>query len=377
VITRSAGLRVRMLATLLGAGMLVGALHAASLLAILAQASRLSGRHELTSLAGSVLVAVGAAMLVLVVLLAWLLGRQLVSPLAAIDAALERVGGAASREPLLPEGGDLIGRVAPAINRLEQRLAQERLRVQAQIAELKGANEALRAAREHAARSERLASVGRLAAGVAHEVGNPMTALIGFLSLLRERTPAGEALEYLDRIEREASRIDRILRDLLSLARPVERMHPVDLQRAAALALGLLRDQPSWAGAAAELRFPPDLPAAAGDEHYVVQVLVNLLTNARKAGARRIEVLGGAEGVFLTVDVADDGRGLPKENLDRLFEPFFTTGSPGEGAGLGLALCHATMERLGGSIEARSRAQGGASFLLRFRRWADVGGAPG
>jgi signal transduction histidine kinase len=352
---RSAGLRLRLLLTLAGAGMLVGGLLVAALLWILRAELGAGTVRAHPGIAGSVVVIAAAAGAILVALLGWLLDRQLVSPLSRVDAALERVSGASPTEPLLPEGGDLIGRVAPAINRLEQRLAEERVRVGA--------------AREEAARAERLASVGRLAAGVAHEVGNPMTALIGFLALLRERLASGEdAGPYVDRIENEASRIDRILRDLLSLARPPDRLGPVDLRLCAAQAVAIVRGQPKWTPSV-ELRMSA-LPPAAGDEHYLVQVLVNLLVNSAKAGSRAIEMVGRVENGAVLLEVIDDGRGLPADQLDRLFEPFFTTAAPGEGTGLGLALCHATMASFGGSIEARPAPGGrGASFLLRFRPW--------
>jgi signal transduction histidine kinase len=368
--TRSAGLRVRLLLTLLGATMLIGG---ALVVALVGSVSEAVGGSAGAAYGLRAIGIVGAAMVALVALLAWLLDRQLVSPLARVDAALDRVSGAGGAEPLLPEGADLIGRVAPAINRLEQRLGEERQRVRAQIAALERANAELRAAREHVARAERLASVGRLAAGVAHEVGNPMTAVIGFLALLRDRLSQGrDAVEYVDRIEREAGRIDRILRDLLALARPADRLRAVDVSRCATQAALLVRSQPTWPGAEVQIAMPPGLPNAAADEHYVVQVLVNLLVNAAKAGAKTIRVEGRAEEAVVIVEVVDDGRGLPEGYAESLFEPFFTTAAPGEGTGLGLALCHATMERFGGSIEARPGPGGkGAAFLLRFPAWTE------
>ena len=373
---RSAGLRVRLLLTLLGAAMLIGG---ALLVALLGSVSESMTRAQRAAYGLHAVLLVAAAMTALVALLAWLLDRQLVSPLARVDAALDRVSGAGGGEPLLPEGADLIGRVAPAINRLEQRLGEERQRVHAQIAALEKVNSDLRTAREHVARAERLASVGRLAAGVAHEVGNPMTAVIGFLALLRDRLAQGrDSIEYVDRIERELGRIDRILRDLLALARPADRLRSVDLQRCASQAAALVRAQPTWSGAEIQLAMPPGLPSAAGDEHYVVQMLVNLLVNAAKAGARTIRVAGRAEEDSVVVEVVDDGRGLPEGHAERLFEPFFTTAAPGEGTGLGLALCHATMERFGGSIEAQPAPGGrGAALVLRFRAWGDAPAALG
>jgi C4-dicarboxylate-specific signal transduction histidine kinase len=326
---------------------------------------------QASALVGPMMASVAAGLLLLVALVFWRLDRQLVAPLARIDASLDRIADAPDVEPLLGEAGDLLGRIAPAVNRLDARLREERSRVQAQIAALQKTNADLRAAREEVARSERLASVGRLAAGVAHEVGNPMTALIGFLAILEERVKAGrDPGDYLERISREAARIDRILRDLLTLARPPPaQLEAVDLRSAAESARGLVEAQPTWTGCALSVRIPADLPSARGDTHYVVQVLLNLLVNSAKAGARNVELIGRAESGRPVIDVKDDGRGLPEEAAARLFEPFFTTSVPSEGTGLGLALCHATMERFGGSIEAQPGANGGAVFTLRFAAW--------
>ena len=106
---------------------------------------------------------------------------------------------------------------------------------------------------------------------------------------------------------------------------------------------------------------------ALAEQHYLVQVLVNLLVNAAKAGARTVRVGAQATAQGLAVEVIDDGPGIPAEVLPRLFEPFFTTAAPGQGTGLGLALCHATLERFGGSISVRAGEPSGAVFTLRLR----------
>lgn len=328
--------------------------------------------EEARALVAPVLASVSVGLLLLVALVFWLLDRQLVAPLARIDDALDRISSASAGETLLTEGGDLLGRLAPAVNRLDLGLREERGRVQAQIALLERSNAELRTAREEMARSERLASVGRLAAGVAHEVGNPMTALIGFLSILQDRVKQGrDPGDYLERMGREAARIDRILRDLLDLARPPPgELQAVDLRAAVESARSLIEAQPTWTGCTLAVRIPPDLPPACADAHYVVQVLLNLLANAAKAGAGAVEVAGRHEAGAPILEVSDDGRGLPPEAASRLFEPFFTTSASGQGTGLGLALCHATMERFGGSIEAAPGRHGrGATFTLRFAAW--------
>ena len=324
-------------------------------------------REQLAALDGRILAVLALFVGLLVAIAVWLLERGVGSRLERIDAALEAVGAEQQGGPnLLPEGGDSVGRAAAAVNRLAQRLRDERGRTRSQIEALETANQKLREAREDLARSERLASVGRLAAGVAHEVGNPVSALIGYAALMRERIAQGrDVAGYSERIEREASRIDRILRDLLELARPPAELQALDLRRAVEVARGAVA--PQHAKVAFETTLPPDLPPVRGDEHYLSQVFVNLMTNAARAGASLVRVSARAADGGVWVEVEDDGKGIPAEVLPRLFEPFFTTAAPGEGSGLGLALCHATMERFGGSIAARNRGGvRGAVVELRF-----------
>src|SRR5207248_7749757 len=323
-------------------------------------------REQLGTLSRRLLATLGLFVALLVLIAVWLLERGTGRRLERIDGALEAVGAERQGPGLLPEGGDAVGRVGAAVNRLAQRLREERGRTRSQIEALEAANQKLREAREDLARSEQLAGIGRLAAGVAHEVGNPVSALIGYAALMRERIAQGrDVAGYSERIEREASRIDRILRDLLELARPPAELQAIDLRRAVEVARGAVA--PQHAKVAFETTLPPDLPPVRGDEHYLSQVFVNLMTNAARAGASLVRVSARAADGGVWVEVEDDGKGIPAEVLPRLFEPFFTTAAPGEGSGLGLALCHATMERFGGSIAARNRGGvRGAVVELRF-----------
>lgn len=339
--------------------------------------------RQLRALDARLLVAVAAALLVFVLLAGFILERGVVRRLQRVDDALLRVGAAEPEQvDLLAEGGDALGQLGAAVNRLAEQLRAERARTREQIVTLQEANRlladekrALREAREDLVRSERLALVGRLAAGVAHEVGNPLSAVIAYAAILKERLGklqgAEPSVELSERIEREALRVDRILRDLLDLARPREvRLEALELAQVLARARALLEPQPRWkdAGCALVLDLPPSLPCVKGEEHYVVQVLVNVLLNAAKAGARSVRAGAQEEGERVVLTIADDGRGISADDLPRLFEPFFTSAAPGDGTGLGLALCHATMERLGGSIAARAGVEHGAVFELRFLR---------
>src|SRR5882672_2762405 len=231
-------------------------------------------REQLAALDRRVLAVLLLFVGLLVTIAVWLLERGVGRRLERIDAALEAVGAEQQGPNLLPEGGDSVGRVGAAVNRLAQRLREERGRTRSQIEALETANQKLSEAREDLA-------------------------------------------GYTERIEREASRIDRILRDLLDLARPPAALQAVDLGRAVEAARGAVA--PQHAKVAFETTLPPDLPSVRGDEHYLSQVFVNLMINAARAGASRVRVSARVADGGVWVEVEDDGKGIPAEVLPRLF----------------------------------------------------------
>jgi C4-dicarboxylate-specific signal transduction histidine kinase len=241
------------------------------------------------------------------------------------------------------------------------------------VAELTRANDALAGARESLARSEKLATVGRLAAGLAHEIGNPLGAITGYVAVARSRLPPGadaDLADALERIDAAAARIDLTVRDLLDFARPsAVAVVPIDLGAALDATLRLARVQPRFRQVELAVDLPPDLPAVLADEHHLAQVLLNLLLNAGDAmdGSGRVAVGARADGGRVLVEIADEGPGIQADDLPRIFDPFFTTKAPGAGSGLGLAICHRIMETFGGEITASSSASGGAVFRLALR----------
>jgi C4-dicarboxylate-specific signal transduction histidine kinase len=221
-------------------------------------------------------------------------------------------------------------------------------------------------------RTEKLATVGRLAAGLAHEVGNPLGAITGYVELARMRLPLDahpELGDALERIGAAAARIDHIVRELLDFARPSPPLlAPIALRPVVEATLRLAQVQPRFRDVAVEVELPPDLPRAVADEHQLSQVLLNLLLNAGDAmgGAGRVRVHGRAAAGRVWLTVEDEGPGIAPEDLRRIFDPFFTTKEPGRGTGLGLAISHRIMESFGGEIRARAGAARGAILELAF-----------
>jgi len=332
-------------------------------------ATRTLGPHQLLLVIGA-----GAAAVVLAGGL--ILSRWLARPLDRLLTAAASLGDAGGLPPLGAPGeeGRLgLARAALAFERTAAALTEERGRLAAKVAELQATNARLAEAREVLLRTERLATVGQLAAGIAHEVGNPLGAIGGYAELARGKLAAGDdALveDFLVRIGVEAQRIDAIVRDLLDFARPAPlETGPVSLAASVDAAARLARMQGRFRGVSLEVALPPDLPAVLADERRLAQVVLNLLLNAADAmgGRGTVMVSGRTAGGGVEVEVADTGPGIPEHLVPRVFDPFFTTKEPGQGTGLGLAVCHGIMASFGGAIEAGRGEGGGARFLLTLR----------
>ncbi|HTN53484.1 MAG TPA: ATP-binding protein [Anaeromyxobacter sp.] len=321
--------------------------------------------------------ALAAAAAVVAVGLAVLIGGVARPVERLLDAAARLSVPAGDLPALGPPGeasGPALHRAAVAFERTVAALEGERLRVAEQLAALERANRELAGAQESLVRSEKLATVGRLAAGIAHEVGNPLGAICGYAELARGRAlagaPAAELADLLARISAEGQRIDRILRDLLDFARPAApALGPVAVASALDVAARLARVQARARGLEVQAELASGLPPVWADAHRLEQVFLNLLLNAADAmgGQGTVWITARGEGDEVVVRVADAGPGIPAEHLGRVFDPFFTTKPPGEGTGLGLSVCHGILESFGGGITAGNAPDGGAVLTLRLR----------
>jgi C4-dicarboxylate-specific signal transduction histidine kinase len=321
-----------------------------------------------------VLVVAFATTGVLVVLLALLaLTRLIVLPVASLTAAAEQLeaGQLEARVPIA--GAREVAQLGLSFNRMAKELSRERLRLAEKVTDLERMTTALRATQEQVVRSEKLASVGRLSAGLAHEIGNPLAAILGLVELLKAGgLSAAEAHDFLERVQRETERIHRILRELLDFARQRPSVstetESADLARVVRETERLLRPQSDARQVRIDVRAAPELPRVAGSEHELSQVVLNLLLNATDAiaGAGKITVELSATETHVMLTVTDSGPGIASDVLPRLFEPFVTTKPEGKGTGLGLAVCQGVVARLGGSIEGKNAPGGGAVFRVQL-----------
>jgi hypothetical protein len=221
---------------------------------------------------------------------------------------------------------------------------------------------------------DRLAALGVLAAGVAHEVNTPLTGISSYAQLLLAETDEGDPRhELLKKVERQTFRASRIVSGLLEFARkPGRERRPVDLAEVVAETAELLRERMSAKGVRFQRVAPEGGAVVVGSEGELQQVLTNLMLNAIDAMApqgggelvARVEVAGER----VRVAIEDSGPGIPEDHLATIFEPFFTTKRHQGGTGLGLSICYNIVEQHGGSIAAENRATGGGRFTVDLPR---------
>ena len=334
--------------------------------------------------------------LVFTLLGVYLLRGRVVLPLRRLLAAAESIADAGPGTRVPVEGAGEAADLARAFNAMSEALERRSNALTKAVSELRETNEQLRRARAGLDRAERLAAVGRLAAGVAHEVGNPMAAMLSFLEIVsRDESVAGTSRRCLDRAAAQGQRVRVILRQLLDFSRPPRGSRCcVDLERAVEQAFALVHAQKRYAGVVMELDSREGVASVLADESMLAQILLNLVVNAADATAGRseprIEVslrptclrlrasdddgvgVAGRRPDAVECEIADNGPGVPEESRERIFDPFFTTKAPGDGTGLGLANAQRLAEELGGTIVyAPSERLGGASFRLCLPVWEE------
>jgi PAS domain S-box-containing protein len=236
------------------------------------------------------------------------------------------------------------------------------------FAETQAAYEQLQQTHEQLVQSAKMATIGTLAAGVAHEINNPMTGVLGFAELLLQNTaPDDPTRKDLTVIVTEARRVRGIVRNLLSFSRQTTpHREKANINQMILETLALVRQRLEKTGVILEERYAPDLPSLRLDVGQMRQVVLNLIVNAIQATSRGDTLTVSTErvGGEVAVRVTDTGEGIPAENLSRIFEPFFTTRPIGQGTGLGLSISLGIVQEHGGRIEVESQVGEGSTFTV-------------
>lgn len=268
-------------------------------------------------------------------------------------------------------------KLSSRLSTLFDRIERDNLTLRQNLRELEAVNAELKERNELVARSEKLATAGRLSAGLAHEIGNPLAIIQGYIELLgRDDLTTGDKKQFSEKAQQELTRIQRLIRQLLDFSRPSHAQpEAVEVNALVTDVIGFVSMEKSLIKQAIMTSFQTDNDTIVVEKDALRQVLINCLFNALDATAalpdseREIVVATSheqndqMEPLFL-ISIQDNGTGIAEEQLPYLFDPFFTTKDVGRGTGLGLFVCYTIMDKLAGSVTLRNRASAGVEVRL-------------
>jgi two-component system NtrC family sensor kinase len=287
----------------------------------------------------------------------WLLS-SIMKPVQALIAGTEKVAAGESLQDIkIDRSPPEIEALVKAFNRMQGAIRERRKRNQ-----------------EKLMHSDRLAMVGQLAAGVAHEINNPLASILLFSRLVGQQVPPnGREKENLDRIEKETKRCHSIVQSLLDFSRQHEpTVESVDINGLLDSTLKLFESQYLFHNIQLVKNYYPDLKAIPADPSQLQQVFMNVILNAVDAmkgkGRLTIETGPSSESGFIDISFSDTGCGIPPENIARIFDPFFTTKGVGHGTGLGLSVSYGIVQRHNGDITVSSSPGVGSTFTITLPR---------
>lgn len=333
----------------------------------------LQARFSLADIKGRAFQARGFVMLyillfglILTLFGSYLLNKGVIRPVMLLHSATEQISQGNLGQQVKITNPLELSELADSFNRMSNALHTGRQKEQQQISALAKTNAALLRTRNELTQAAKMASIGHLAAGMAHEIGNPLGALTGYLDLLNQET---DKVEIVGAAQNEAARIDRLVRDLLDYAHPESgASEPIDPGEVLLSSVRILIQQGGLGESRVKMDIPPALPLIGIAAHRLQQVLINLLQNAVDASLPDTTITLGAStaSASVLINVSNQGEQIPAEELTSLFDPFFTTKSPDKGRGLGLFVCHNIISDAGGRIEVSSSPEGLTSFTLEL-----------
>ncbi len=317
-----------------------------------------------------------AAYLTLTQLALFLLGyilfhRTVIGPVREVAQLAEKSSGitkTAEFPDTLSLRGD-IQKISTGLKNMIVKIVDDREKMQKLVEQSSQINRDLQAAQQGLIRSEKLASVGRLAAGVAHEIGNPLQILLGYIELLSRGADPEQRREILPRMEQELRRIHEILRRLLDFARPIQsNIVECDLNELLKDCAALVKGRKGFHHVEFLYELDPQASRIFTEPEKIRQAVVNLVINAADATGQggKITLRTRTRDNNVEIEIMDNGCGISEDNLEKVFDPFFTTKEPGRGTGLGLAVCLGLVESLGGSMNLDSEIGRGTNAFLKL-----------
>lgn len=312
------------------------------------------------------LAGIAAVGLLLAVALSVFSARRISRPLSNLISRVREITEGRLDAQVTAGRNDEIGELMGAFNEMTRSLSERDRR-------LRESADELRRNQDQLIQSGKLAAIGELAAGVAHEIGNPLSAISGYAQMIQEgKFTKEQVLEFAAEIERETEFIERIIQNLLEFSRPSKNiMEPADLREIAESAIRTASSLKAFNRIKVERRYPPELPAVQCDRKEIQQVFLNLIMNSAQAMPEggSISIEGELLAGFVRFRVRDRGPGVPHEIREKIFNPFFTTKPPGVGTGLGLAITYRIIEKHGGSFVLEDTDEGASfSFTLPLAR---------
>jgi two-component system NtrC family sensor kinase len=305
----------------------------------------------------------------------FLLSRYLVNPINKIIKLTENISeGNLTQTPLFLSDKNEIGKLSSALNTLSKNLKIEKEKINEQFKKLEEKNKELQQAHDEVIQAEKLASVGSLAAGIAHEIGNPIGIILGYLHMLRDKKTDDQIrADYLNRMEKETERVNNIVRNFLNYSRPgKQNIREIDLNKIIHETSSLFSCQKNFENITVLFNLSDNLPPLAADEKEIQQLLINLALNSRDAMpdggtltiTSRLDSIDKEDRICLIIK--DTGTGIPEKNHNKIFDPFFTTKAEGKGTGLGLSNVHRIVKSLNGEIELTSFSGKSTTFTIRI-----------
>lgn len=295
----------------------------------------------------------------------WFFVSKVTQPLRELRQGAEAVGRGDFDLRVPVRSRDECGQLAQVFNQMTENLQQSRVQLEKTV-------ETLKTTQAQLVQSEKLSAIGEFVAGVAHELNNPLAAVVGFSEILQKENTGEKSRHYSETIFKAALRCKKIVQSLLSFARrekPERKL--VSMNSLVEAVLDIVNYSLRTSNIEVVTRLEADLPLVLADMSQIQQVLLNIINNAHQAieasqSAGRITVTTESRTANVRVTIRDNGPGIPLENLQRIFDPFFTTKEVGKGTGLGLSLCYGFIQEHGGTITPLSQLGKGTAFVIEL-----------